>query len=116
MRYPNLRYGNPNEFRYYAQGISIKALAKRLRRSERSVKDWLSGEKKVPWWVPEIIRLENLEYEETLRQMNIPVVRKKLGLVHESAEIFQFIGPSPENSPQVVIQEESSHEPMSITG
>jgi hypothetical protein len=25
MKYPNTRYGNPEEFRYYAQGMPIKA-------------------------------------------------------------------------------------------
>lgn len=34
MRYHNLRYGNPHEFAYYVQGMPIKDVARRLRRSE----------------------------------------------------------------------------------
>jgi hypothetical protein len=69
MRYPNLRYGNPNELAYHARGIPIAELAKRLRRSERSVINWLSGTHKMPYWVPELIRLQNMEQAEIRRQM-----------------------------------------------
>ncbi|WP_348533504.1 helix-turn-helix domain-containing protein [Herbaspirillum sp. 3R11] len=48
MRYPNLRYGNPNEFAYSVQGVPVKDVARRLRRSERSVKNWLNGWRYVP--------------------------------------------------------------------
>lgn len=40
MRYPNLRYGNPEEMRFYTQGLTSKEIAKHLRRSERSVNGW----------------------------------------------------------------------------
>lgn len=88
MRYPNLRYGNPNQLAFYAQGIPVKDLAKRLRRSERSVKDWLDGKKKVPWWVPEIVRFQHIEHYERLRQMGMTSQRGKLGLV--SADVIDF--------------------------
>lgn len=71
MRYPNLRYGNPNEFAYYCVGVPHKDMAKRLRRSERSVKDWLSGERKIPWWIPELLRLRRMESVEIARQMRM---------------------------------------------
>ena len=58
MRYPNLRYGNPNELAYYIQFNTIKDIAKRLRRSERTLHNWLTYREKMPWWVPEILRLQ----------------------------------------------------------
>lgn len=90
MRYPNLRYGNPNELNHYAQGMPLKDLARRLRRSERSVRDWLSGAKKVPWWIPEILRLQNVEHAQMLRQMGVQPVLKRLGLVTSTATLYSF--------------------------
>jgi len=73
MRYPNLRYGNPAELAYYitTDHGTIKDIARRLRRDERTVRDWASGKKRVPWWVPEIMRLKRMESYQQLRQMNI---------------------------------------------
>lgn len=69
MRFPNLRYGNPTEFAYYAMGRPLPELARALRRDERTIRDWLSGRAKVPWWVPEIMRLRKLEADVRHRQM-----------------------------------------------
>jgi hypothetical protein len=68
MRYPNLRYGNPTELNYYALGIPLATLARRLRRDERTVSDWLTGKTRVPWWVPEVLRLQRMESVEIMRQ------------------------------------------------
>ncbi|MFM0367840.1 hypothetical protein [Paraburkholderia aspalathi] len=83
MKYPNLRYGNPREMAYYAQGRSLKELARELRRSERSVRDWLTGRERVPWWVPELLRLRDMEHDLRLRQMNIGRLAPPLGVVGE---------------------------------
>ena len=88
MRYPNRRYGSPDEMRFYAQGIPVKELAKRLRRSERSVHDWLAGNRKIPWWIPEIMRLQHLAYCEMMRQMGIQPTMKKLGIVNGTVLAF----------------------------
>jgi transcriptional regulator with XRE-family HTH domain len=48
MRYPNTRYGNPTELRYYAQGLSMPQIAKQLKRSEKTVTEWLTGKRKTP--------------------------------------------------------------------
>jgi len=88
MRYPNTRYGNPEELKYYSQGMPIKALAKKLKRSEKSVKQWLSLEKKVPYWVPELLRLWHMERDMTMRQMGFGDQRLKLGLV--TGDVIQF--------------------------
>jgi len=69
MRYPNLRYGNPKEFEYYAMGRELKDLSRMLRRDERTIRDWLTGRSRVPWWVPEIMRLQRLEADLRHRQM-----------------------------------------------
>jgi hypothetical protein len=88
MRYPNLRYGNPAELRHYAQFIQPKDLAKRLRRDERTIRNWLTEREKLPWWVPEIIRLQKMENDEMLRQMNMKPQPLRLGLV--TGEVIEF--------------------------
>lgn len=90
MRYPNLRYGNPTELQYYAMTIPIKDLAKRLRRSERSVRDWMTGTKKVPWWVPEILRLQKMETDARMYEMRMKPVMQRLGVVTPDAQVFEF--------------------------
>ena len=90
MKYPNLRYGNPNELAYYAQGIPVAALAKRLRRSERSVVNWLSGRERVPFWVPELLRLQDMESATMRRQMGFEAMRPQLGTVSHTGKILEF--------------------------
>lgn len=60
---------------------STAELAKALRRSERSVNDWLTGRAKVPWWVPEIMRLQQLEHANMVRQMTGRETLARLGIV-----------------------------------
>ncbi|MYM39670.1 hypothetical protein [Duganella qianjiadongensis] len=55
---------------YYAAGIPIPKLARRLRRDERTVKDWLAGKKRVPWWVPEVLRLQHKEVQDMNRHIS----------------------------------------------
>ncbi len=80
MRYPNRRYGNPTELAYYAMEFPLVDLARLLRRDERTVRDWLSSRAKVPWWVPEILRLKRLERVVIMRQMGMAEI-KSLGIV-----------------------------------
>lgn len=101
MRYPNLRYGNPNEFAYYVQGLPVKDVAKRLRRSERSIRNWLTGKEKMPWWIPELLRLQRMERNEQLRQMNMSPVRHRLGFVDADVIEFPVVKPiTPTNEDQ----------------
>jgi len=69
MHYPNLRYGNPTEFRAYVRGIPLKDLAKQLKRSERTVSDWLNEVKRIPYWVPELLRLRHAETDLYMLRM-----------------------------------------------
>lgn len=92
MRYPNLRYGNPTEFAYYAMAWPGPRLARFLRRDERTVRDWLSGRRPVPWWVPEILRLKRMEAELRHQQMGMGTLAPKLGIV--SADVIALAQPN----------------------
>jgi len=82
MRYPNKRYGNPEAMRHYAMWYgTVKNLAQALRRSERSVRDWLSGAARVPFWVPELMRLQQMEHNNTAYQITGRQVAARLGTV-----------------------------------
>ncbi|MFL6675892.1 MAG: hypothetical protein ACJ8LG_21695 [Massilia sp.] len=91
MRFPNLRYGNPTEFAYYSMGRTHAELARALRRDERTIRDWLSGRTRVPWWVPEIMRLQRFELETRHRQMFWTLEEKprlaKLGVVGAGGQL-----------------------------
>jgi len=94
VRYPNLRYGNPTEFAHYAMGVPLDDLARRLRRDERTVRDWLSGRSRVPWWVPEIMRLKRMEADLRHRQMFLAVPNKPpLTKLAVAAEDGTHVGP-----------------------
>lgn len=106
MRYPNLRYGNPEELRHYAMAYESTAqLARVLRRSERSVRDWLSGAARVPWWVPEILRLKKMEHDQLVFQMTGRRTLARLGIVEADGEVldaghrFKPMEPSPGAGP-----------------
>jgi hypothetical protein len=81
MRYPNLRYGNPAELNYYAMQYTVDQLARLLRRDARTVRDWMTCRTRVPWWVPELLRLRRMEAIERHRQMNMGSLVKGFGLV-----------------------------------
>lgn len=98
MRYPNRRYGDPAQVAYYAMGMSEADLARVLRRSQRCVHDWLTGRTKVPWWVPELLRLRHMEYSERLRQMNMVPVMRRFGIV--SGNVIEFRQPAEKLPPQ----------------
>jgi hypothetical protein len=87
MRYPNLRYGNPEELRYYAQGTPTRDLARRLRRDERTIRDYLSGAQRVPWWIPELLRLQHAEHMERLRYMGMRPHKTGLGTVNTAGVV-----------------------------
>ena len=96
MRYPNTRYGNPEELKYYSQGLPIKILAKKLKRSEKSVTAWINGYRKIPFWVPELMRLWHMERDITMRQMGMGDLKRQLGLV--SGNIIEFKQPRREHN------------------
>jgi hypothetical protein len=95
VRYPNLRYGNPTELAYYAMGRPLADLARLLRRDERTVRDWISGRTRVPWWAPEILSLKRVEADLRHRHMFWCVPDKKpltkLGVATEPCALVEPI-------------------------
>ncbi len=108
MRFPNLRYGNPAELVYYALSFGdsktrIHNLARYLRRDERTVRDWLTVRKKVPWWVPELLRLRDLEISAQLRSMGIDKLPVRLGIARRAGVIeLATVTPAPKEKPQTI--------------
>lgn len=81
MRFPNQRYGDPEHLKYYTQGWTLKTISKHLKRDEKTIQRWLSGKQKMPWWVPEFLRLERYEKYHQLQQMRVNPTLAKLGIV-----------------------------------
>lgn len=98
MRYPNIRYGNPAEFQHYALGIPLSKLARMLRRDERTVRDWLNVKTKLPWWVPELMRLRAMEQAHIARQMNF-AADPRLRIV--SGDVITLAERRPKKEPQM---------------
>ncbi|KQQ97415.1 hypothetical protein ASF77_05580 [Massilia sp. Leaf139] len=62
-------------------GVPLPILARRLRRDERTVRDWINARTRVPWWVPEILRLQQIEADVRQRQMGMGALAPRLGIV-----------------------------------
>ena len=88
MKMPNLRYGDRDEFVFYAAGRSPTDLARLLRRSERTVSDWLTGKARLPWWVPELMRLRQMEARERHRQMGFANLPRRLAIA--TGDVIHF--------------------------
>lgn len=91
MKQPNQRYGNPAEMAYYVQGRPLKSIARELRRTERSVRDWLTGRKKIPWWVPEVLRLRALEHNLRLQEMGVGRLAPRLHAVDGAVRELRLV-------------------------
>ncbi|MBC3930358.1 hypothetical protein [Undibacterium curvum] len=88
MKYPNLRYGDAEQFRYFLQFSTVTAMAKRLRRSEKIIRLWSTGKQPVPWWVIEILRLQEQEHAARMRLMTGVKHHQRLGVV--SGSVIEF--------------------------
>lgn len=71
MKFPNRRYGNPEVLRHFAQFMTIPELSRRFRRSQRTIQNWIQEREKMPFWVEELLLLQEQARRERLRQMNI---------------------------------------------
>lgn len=78
---------------YYVQGRSIESIARELRRTERSVRDWLAGRQKVPWWVPEVLRLRALEHNLRLQEMGVGRLAPRLHAVDGAVRELRLMPP-----------------------
>lgn len=112
MRFPNLRYGKPAEFAHYAMGIPLSDLARILRRDERTIRDWLSAKQRLPWWVPEYMRLRHMEQAEIRRQMNMAALPSRLGIVR--GEVIELAVHRPKKEPQITDLRLDDFDPVSI--
>lgn len=113
MRFPNLRYGKPAELAHYAMGIPLDQLARTLRRDERTVRDWLSGKTRVPWWVPEYMRLRQMEQADIRRQMNMSALGPRLGVVR--GEVIELAVRRPKKEPQITDLRLDDFSPILLT-
>ncbi|MEC5409253.1 hypothetical protein VOM14_27240 [Paraburkholderia sp. MPAMCS5] len=88
---------------YYMQGQPIEHIARELRRTERTVRDWLSGRERVPWWVPELLRLRDMEHNLRLQQMGVGRLAPRLHAVDGKVRELRLINeqPAPEPTPQL---------------
>jgi len=98
VRYPNLRYGDRAVLNHYTMGVPLEAVARRLRRDKRTVRDWMTGKTKVPWWVGELLRLQHMEADLRHRQMGMGPLRARLGIV--SGDVITLAQPTDEKKPQ----------------
>ena len=65
------RWGNANEFRYYCRGLPTRTIARMVRRTERTVRDWIKGHRPTPAWAVELVKLRELERKDVLRQITV---------------------------------------------
>lgn len=88
MKYPNQRYGNPEALRHWMLHFGgITGTAKYLKRTTRTLANWLSYRERMPWWVPEILRLKAFEHAEQMRHMGIlRQMRPNFGFVPMAAQ------------------------------
>lgn len=71
MFHPNRRYGNPAALRALTTGLTVHQLSQLLHRHPRTVRDWLSERRPVPYWVVELLELRHVTAVESLRRMGI---------------------------------------------
>lgn len=83
MYHPNRRYGNPAALRALTAGLSIKEVARLLHRHPRTVKDWITERRPMPYWVAELLELRHQAALASLRQMGI---RLKPSAQHQRPE------------------------------
>ncbi|MFA7666908.1 MAG: hypothetical protein WCY32_12405 [Burkholderiaceae bacterium] len=69
--HPNLRYGNPAALRGLTVGLSTLQIARILHRHPRTIRDWISERRPVPYWVVELLELRHQAHLDVLRQMGI---------------------------------------------
>lgn len=73
MQDPSKRWANPAEFDYWAKVYTVKILSKKLKRTPRTIRDWLRGARPIPAWTVAVLRLSELDaeaYRRSLRPMH----------------------------------------------
>lgn len=76
MHDPSRRWANPAEFDYYARVYNARTLAKMLKRTSRTIRDWQRGARPIPSWTIDVLRLSNIE-AEAARQRLYPLHKRR---------------------------------------
>ena len=98
--------------RFYSQGRSIQELSKILKRDEKTIKGWLDYKNKMPWWVPEILRLYQMEQADIRRQIFQSKQYAKLGIVKDNMLLFPNVSPHRQTSPAKTTSQQAGAAPI----
>ena len=71
MKNKTKRWAHPIEFEQHCLGVSLEQLSKILQRTPRTVRDWQLGNRPIPAWAPELLRLRHVEGQQYRRQLDI---------------------------------------------
>jgi hypothetical protein len=72
MKSKTKRWARPIEFEQrQPPGYPSEQLARILKRTPRTVRDWQLGNRPIPAWAPELLRLRHVEGQQTARQLEI---------------------------------------------
>ena len=80
MQDPSKRWANPAEFDYWAKVYTVKVLSKKLKRTPRTIRDWLRGARPIPAWTVAVLRLSELDAEAYRRSLYPMHKRRQLPL------------------------------------
>ena len=69
MKNKTKRWAHPIEFEQHSLGLSLEQLARILQRTPRTVRDWQLGNRPIPAWAPELLRLRHAEGNQYRRQL-----------------------------------------------
>jgi len=79
------KWGHLAELHAYATSPD-EGLARYLRVTPKTLRAWRSGERPVPWWVPELLRLRQWEKDDYMRRMGY----QRIGIVKPGAAIHEL--------------------------
>jgi hypothetical protein len=74
--------------------------------------NWMKERERIPYWVPELLRLQDMEHREMMRQMGIYKLPTRLGTVTKTGIIYDLQkGPSiePKTTPDALNSDSQAH-------
>ncbi|MBA9881711.1 hypothetical protein D7S78_09135 [Ralstonia pickettii] len=76
-----------NEFERYAHAPE-EPLARYLRVRVETLRAWRSGARPLPWWVPELLRLRQMECDQMMRAAGY----RRMGIARDgqTAQVYRF--------------------------
>lgn len=63
------KHASLHEWQAVTQGFPDAVVADRLRVDRRTVRDWASGRRPIPWWAPALLMLDDYVTGDALRQI-----------------------------------------------